>query len=460
MKNIIYVVALLALTIVGCSKDEDAEITIDYRGIFVSDYGETGYTTFTSYNVSEFEVTSYPDGWDVSISTRDRTITATAPSASDSTAETWGLVYITATSPEGDTDYTSFSVGITERIALDDPQDDQQANCMIVTKPNTLYTFNPNRRGESTTEVSEKAVSCEVLWRTADSPITYVRMEDDGSASFYTRPDTDESDLTLVEGNAVIVALDKSDNILWGWHIWITENPVTDVEVAGMTFLDRNLGAFMNANTSEDDIMDSYGLYYQWGRRDPFIYPDTYNASGSEDPYLYDNDGASVEFEYETTTSKYGTLQYALENPMIFLTGDADSQYDWLYGSNQDDSLWGSNGEKTIYDPSPKGYRVPTSAEYELLQIDESENETLNLESYGRNLSGVLFMAYGLRTYLDYAIQNYMSDGSYAMWAGYYWSCNTNGDDAEALYFDLKGVKEVTTSHRATGMQIRSIKME
>ncbi|MFR9636594.1 MAG: hypothetical protein SNH55_08550 [Rikenellaceae bacterium] len=457
MRNILYALAIICLTIVGCTKDYDGEIELDEDKLFVLNYGDSGQITFSSSDISEYEVTSKPDGWDVVISASSKTITVTAPNENASKIEVAGTVYIIGTTPDDSYAYASFSVGIANRVALDDPSNDQQANSMIVTEPNTVYTFNPNRRGERTTEESVIAVDCKVVWRTL-STIDFVEMTDDGDISFYTKPSWDDNVMELTEGNAVIAALDKNDVILWSWHIWITATPVTDVEVAGMTFLDRNLGAFSNINTTEDEILESYGLYYQWGRKDPFIYPDTYNASGSYDQYIYDDDGTYMTMNQEVSNEVYGTQLYALLKPQTFITGDDDSNRDWLFGSEQDGTLWGANGEKSIYDPSPKGYRVPTSEEYRLLTLDESEE--LTLESYGRKVSGELFMAYGVRTYLDYSIQNYKSDGSYACWAGYYWSCDSNGTDSEALYFDIDNKIEVTTAHRATGMQIRSIKME
>ncbi len=462
MKNILYALLLFCLTIVGCTKEYDGEIELDESRIFVLNYGESGQITFSSQDISSYYVSSQPDGWDIIISATDKTITATAPYEFESASEVAGTVTIYGITPDDEYVYASFSVGIANRVAIDDPSNDQQANSMIVTQVNTVYTFNPNRRGEQTTEESNIAVDCEIIWRTSGYPIDFVEMTDDGDISFYTKPSwdtwSDTDDMELTEGNAIIAAYDSAGVVLWSWHIWVTEEPVGDVDVAGMKFLDRNLGAFINSNSSEDDILDSYGLYYQWGRKDPFIYADTYNAAGSYDPYLFDNDSEYIEITQEVSNEVYGTQLYALLNPQTFVTGDDDSNRDWLFGSEQDDNLWGTNGVKSVYDPSPKGYRVPTSAEYKLLALDE--NEALTLESYGRTVSGELFMAYGVRTYLDYSIQNYKSDGSYARWAGYYWSSDSNGSYSEALYFDIDNKIEVTTEPRATGMQIRSIKME
>ena len=70
------------------------------------------------------------------------------------------------------------------------------------------------------------------------------------------------------KGNAVIAAKDAAGNILWSWHIWLTDQPVEHVykNNAG-TVMDRNLGA---TSATPGDI-GALGLLYQWGRKDPFL---------------------------------------------------------------------------------------------------------------------------------------------------------------------------------------------
>ena len=156
------------------------------------------------------------------------------------------------------------------------------------------------------------------------------------------------------EGNAVIAAYDAQEKILWSWHIWLTDpiaedtyyivNPTTKeftTEVAGVV-MDRNLGAL----SSEPNSVESYGLFYQWGRKDP---------------YLGSANSAGTAFAVSTRNLKYvpaldaalQTVDYSVANPHVFMLGN--SRKDWV--AVKDNTLWATS--KTKYDPCPPGWRVP-----------------------------------------------------------------------------------------------------
>ncbi|MCY0969876.1 T9SS type A sorting domain-containing protein [Chryseobacterium wangxinyae] len=89
------------------------------------------------------------------------------------------------------------------------------------------------------------------------------------------------------KGNAV-VALRVNGEILWSWHVWVTDDPsngsayksfagikrerndgtIENIPDSEWKWMDRNLGAITNTNTS-GDWNRSGGLLYQWGRKDP-----------------------------------------------------------------------------------------------------------------------------------------------------------------------------------------------
>ena len=54
----------------------------------------------------------------------------------------------------------------------------------------------------------------------------------------------------------------------------------------------RNLGALANGNATTSEILASYGLYYQWGRKDPFIGPSTYKISSGQGAAMYNDSGS------------------------------------------------------------------------------------------------------------------------------------------------------------------------
>lgn len=145
------------------------------------------------------------------------------------------------------------------------------------------------------------------------------------------------------EGNALFAVKDEEGNILWSWHIWMTDQPVdqTYVNSAG-TFVvqDRNLGATRADRGSGDEWKESYGAIYQWGRKDPFI-KNTYELIRS--PY-HDRGPFSISQSVQNPT-KMGSMPNGVSN-----------RPSWL--SVKNNQLW-TYSVKTIYDPCPAGYRVP-----------------------------------------------------------------------------------------------------
>lgn len=210
------------------------------------------------------------------------------------------------------------------------------------------------------------------------------------------------------QGNAVICVRDGEGEILWSWHIWVTDEEVTTSKGNGLEWMDRNLGALSNI---PDDIANR-GMLYQWGRKDPFL-PSP--AAYMNVPYhQYDEDGYLVETEEEyyaiqtqieqarmalnlnNTQTGDGFLEWeylgvapvalqapgniacSVRNPTTILGCRTDIPigeyvFDWylqqdLPGSNgsmmqSESDLWGYSQAgtdcKTIFDPCPPGYTVP-----------------------------------------------------------------------------------------------------
>lgn len=172
-------------------------------------------------------------------------------------------------------------------------------------------------------------------------------------------------------GNAVVAAK-KDGVIVWSWHVWVTDfDPEADPMVytganGTYTFMDRNLGA----STNEKYKAGALGLFYQWGRKDPFVGADGVESS----VYVkkYDIDGNAIRevtetrpiYEDFTTTN----LQLAIQNPTVFYTAPSSAWpvVDWLTDDAQlqDNDLWGGvSGRKTIYDPCPEGWMIPPAGD-------------------------------------------------------------------------------------------------
>lgn len=233
--------------------------------------------------------------------------------------------------------------------------DGRFANCYMVSAPDTRYFFNATVQGNNTTAAgiapqTLAPVRAEMLWTTATGLIKDVSLQQ-GYISFTT-----EAISAQKQGNALIAAYDAEDNILWSWHIWATPyDPETQycLYKNGCTIMDRNLGATSNVQGDTD----AYGLYYQWGRKDPFV--------SSVFTVMFTETGARLDQIVANTADVDGSVAYAIAHPTTFLT-ESVTYSDWLNGPDaSDNNLWGNpdgydgrRGEKTIYDPCPAGWSV------------------------------------------------------------------------------------------------------
>jgi hypothetical protein len=165
-------------------------------------------------------------------------------------------------------------------------------------------------------------------------------------------------------GNALI-GIRKADgggnptgDYLWSWHVWITD---FDAEQDAVNYggtnstisMDRNLGA---KNTTKGDA-GSFGLLYQWGRKDPFIGAATTTGTTKAATTL-SSWPAAVE------TSVGGSIPYSVQHPTTFVAASMVEPFgDWLADgipASSAESIWRnqSQGSKKIYDPCPQGWRV------------------------------------------------------------------------------------------------------
>lgn len=225
---------------------------------------------------------------------------------------------------------------------------------------------------------------------------------------------------STVSGNAVIAVRikgpdgpDPSDptkeRIRWSWHIWFTDydpnrdvsDNIVSVTSYGQTpvkngavyrynntshpdgnfvFMDRDLGAY-NATVSDNQ---SNGCYYQWGRKDPFPGAElqtkrlrsTYDKIHGNTPLVEGNNSRIVKKAVPSTSDGDNNLANSVMNPYVYYSttgsalgvGGGNSINDWYTNRGQvsgkwlnyvNDFLWDENGSKTIFDPCPKGWRVP-----------------------------------------------------------------------------------------------------
>lgn len=238
---------------------------------------------------------------------------------------------------------------------------------------------------------------------------------------------------TSAAGNAVIAAK-INGKVIWSWHLWVTSyNPETTNQTYttngySNTFMTVNLGA---TSTSSNNV-ETLGLYYQWGRKDPFPGANGTGSGGNNNPRpVYDKNNQQTSVTIRQADSS-NSLAYTVENPLTFITAPT-YPYDWYTTSRalQDDYLWNDdNNYKTIFDPCPEGWRVPyikdDTSPWDEIQGVNTSNNGVSISSLGgyHPLAGNMHYATGvissipLRVYLWAGTTS--EETAYGMAAGYY----------------------------------------
>lgn len=295
-----------------------------------------------------------------------------------------------------------------------------------------------------------------------------------------------------VNGNALVAALDGSGNIIWSWHIWFPKVLPKGLQSStGDVVMEYNLGALSSNNKS----VESYGLLYQWGRKDPFPGSPVMNGGNltMTNVPVYDIDGKEVKITHEDalgTMIPGNHLEYSISHPTVCIGNRlqyAEGCRDWLPATESNAALWGNPagserneaqypnaGSKSYFDPCPVGWRVPPISTFQPFTktggIAWASGNTDNFiwgDLGGATTTAVVDLngdgkysldddwTDGWHIYLDQekGIYSYFPattryDGQYAMFMGSmvgiwgnYWTNSTDGKDnglSEALSFGIK----------------------
>ena len=334
----------------------------------------------------------------------------------------------------------------------------------------------------------------ELIWQDANGLISTV-----GVTGALTPSDTSDDFLTFTVpsgtplGNAVIAAKVGS-TIVWSWHIWVTNENfqnlvavaasptyrVTPVNVGWIsdmvetTYKGSNciVRASCNGVTLEMAIQqpnhvaraysNGYNPYYQWGRKDPEIPANgltnynhnTYNISG----------GSITVTSGNTITTQTGaqTIGTTIQNPLKHFYNSSnygpynENMYNyWDINQNGTGAIT-TYTKKTVYDPCPAGFCVPTGQLYNWMNSKSGTwNSTSNQQ--GRTLTynsyNIFFPASGCRGSSSSQLYNAAS-------YGYCWSASANSsNNGHYLNFNSGSFYWVNSS-RAYGCPVRAVAEE
>lgn len=361
-----------------------------------------------------------------------------------------GRVIITATAKDG----SGVTASVPVTVIPDKTTFASPANCYIVTTADT-YAFKAVK-GNSSESVGNIA-SVEVLWESFGTHNTPKVGELVKNVSYSNGEITFTA--THMKGNAVIAAKDALGEILWSWHIWLTDQPQEQeyYNNAGI-MMDRNLGA----TSATPGYVGSLGLLYQWGRKDPFL------ASSSI--------SSPVEAKSTITwpkpvlsDSSTGKIYYTIANPTTFIYVDYlnNKNSDWYYTGSEstDNTRWTpSNRAKSIYDPCPAGWRVPDGGENgvwskALGSSSDFRNDSLfDKIDKGMNLQGMLGSNQKIIWYPASGCRYYTNGDLYVGDSGSCWSASPADYRAYSMNINAYGINPSSSSSRAFGDSVRCIK--
>ncbi len=449
------------LAAVSCKDDDEIvvpSITLEYPALYISAPSVTETVHFTTERAESMAVNLVPKGWTVNADLYSGILTVTSPDDKEGTeTETSGTVSIAVYSSTGHAAYATLYVTREVPVQLDS----QRSNCYVVTQAGKSYSIPIDRKGESDDRIAPESVG--IVWQSPDKVVLYPRMEGADRMSFHI-PTNEDGGIT--PGNALLAAYDSEGEVLWTWHLWIT---ATQPQSAG-GWMDRNLGAACASGETTDDVLNSYGTYYQWGRMTPFVGPYSYNCSASADAYMYgENSLSRRHITYEATSADTGTAEYAVSHPLVYLLGDEASGYDW--NISHDNTLW-STAKKSIYDPCPRGWRVAKSFDGWAIEDDLAAGAAAYERRFGWNLGNgtetLFFLGGGRRSWFNGLITNVNSNETPKPWIGWYWTAEPKDDALSmAMYFSLdtddaaqSAFVTAQKARRADGMQIRCIREE
>ena len=268
-----------------------------------------------------------------------------------------------------------------EQAVVDLTEGGKWANCYLLDESGAAsYSFEPKHvSGEG---ISGQLRTVEVLWETAQNTVENLAYDQTTNKVYFTKT-------AGAKGNAVIALRDYNGNLLWSYHLWATSQDVKDISLGGVTFLDRNIGAIANTAPLAAEN-DAVGMFYQWGRKDPFPAPSKMNEANGVLSTVYPANAITLQ-----TKQSGVTLETAILNPTVYYWGNDNSgAEDW--SSVQNDGYW-NTATKTDYDPCPYGYVVPDKAQIDALIASRSGQTA----SYGNLLK------------CDDGTTNYLSSGGW-----------------------------------------------
>ncbi len=311
-----------------------------------------------------------------------------------------------------------FSLPLVYGNAIKNGQTNSSAYISTASGANVLQTFVNHLNASITDPYIYNNAGCTpvdaiLVWEDEKDLVTNVRLASDKKTLTFNVPAS-----SIRQGNAVVAVRDVNKKIMWSWHIWVTDfrldgnvapvdhyDPTLKQEDRYVTinsneayrFMGVNLGwcdaGILNYDARSGSVLFKQALtgavrkitvgqtdytvaisgnqpYYQHGRKDPLL-PIVVKDNQIIDKHCYSNDG----YAFNASGKGAVPIGQAIQTPHVFYNYNTSNTNDWcnpagtvsgkstffnLWSTNNTSSTGGGSVVKTIYDPSPVGYCLPT----------------------------------------------------------------------------------------------------
>ena len=339
-----------------------------------------------------------------------------------------------------------------------------------------------------------------IVWDDEKDLVTSPTIAHDASGDGYLDFEVKATDIK--SGNAV-VAVTKGNTVVWSWHLWfapksaLNKIEVTNYQGVKYNFTEETLGwkptkwegTLYNtphtvkvrveqtiANNGTKQVSDvtitqnpgtvrtGISTIYQFGRKDAFPGTDESLPQGS----------------FNKNAGNKMSIINGIQNPQNFyIVGSswmkrppAGYSYYNLWSADNTTTGWNDNAVvKTVYDPSPVGFKMPASNAFTgftsngkfqttaaNINVDGTTDSQKFSAAYGHNFytnssknKTIFFPASGIRRQNDGSLFNVGN-------SGYYWSAVPyNASNSYGLYFERSQVLFLVNIRRPNGYAVRPV---
>ena len=331
---------------------------------------------------------------------------------------------------------------------------------------------------------NDPATQAAIVWADESGLVTDLDVTGTGQDSYLV---FEVPQSAIKQGNAVVAAKNADGIILWSWHLWFAPDDVLDAtecinfQNVKYQFSKENIGwkyteyvktvyntprsvlvkvkqkygtgtpAVFTVTQNPGNRKKGHNTFYQFGRKDAFPGTET-GLNGSFVP----NGGNNM------------SIQNGIQHPGTFYNegnswSNIYNRYNYWSTDNNDTGYNDNVVIKTVYDPSPVGFRMPPSNAFSGFTTNGQNNGPMNTSgawNYGWDFNNKLSSPDAVVHFPASGYRNlYTGVSSGAGNFGYYWTAIPHRTSIYGcdLYFGSSFICSLYSNYRSLGLSVRPI---